>query len=552
MHLLTPSWGFRSFSGCVVALLFLLTTGCQQPAEEFEVLDITPVVAVPLVDTYFDLDDVLEALTDSTDTLPVVALEEGQLAFLHTESFSGTLAEEWLLLPDVLEAEELVLDENLAAAINLTAPGTVLTLSDTIVSEMIVENPEGALIDLIELQEGQLELVISSTMGDEVDGQLYIPNLLDPMGMPWSVAWTDAMLASGPLVVTEDLNGWSILPENLNVQDTNLVSAYLDVFVENDPAHTAEEGEMLSATFSMDGLVFERVEGDFGNDEIYLEQGTTTIALFDDRFTVAGVAIEQALISVEVTNGFGVEAILDSVTLKAVEDGVVTDELITTSPPLVVPPANGGFSDPSISEWFMDESNSNITSFFSVEPRELEVAAWITANPNGVEPGDPNFVEAEGYVAADLRVEVPLALTVAQLDFVDTLDVNLGSLEEEAMLDSASLRVILHNGFPFGVDLSVVFLDENGDALDSLSLAPLPLFTMPDLNGEGVPLEPAIFVHDVHFDWERADVLRAATKAVVQVWTSTAEASSGTFVYLKEDQGLQLELGAKLYTRISQ
>jgi len=550
MNLLSPFKGFRFFWGCVVVLL--LSTGCQRPAEEFEVQDITPIVAVPLVDTYFDLEDVLEALTDSTDTLPVVALEGGQLAFLHTESFSGTLAEEWLLLPDVVEVEELVLDENLAAAINFTDPGTVLTLSDTIVSEMRVDNPEGALIDLIDLQEGQLELVISSTMGDEVDGQLYIPNLLDPMGMPWSVAWTDAMLASGPLVVTEDLTGWRILPENPNVQDTNLVRAFLDVFVGNDPGHTAEAGEMLAASFVMDGLVFDRVEGDFGNDEIYLEQGTTTIALFDDRFTVSGVAIEQALITVEVTNGFGVEAVLDSVTLQAVEDGVVTNELITTSPPLMVPPANGSFSDPSVSEWFMDETNSNITSFFSVEPRELEVSAWVTANPNGVEPGDPNFVEADGYVAADLRVEVPLALTVAQLDFVDTLDVNVGSLEEEAMLDSASLRIILHNGFPFGVDLSVVFLDEDGDALDSLSLAPLPLFTMPVLNGEGVPLEPAIFVHDIPFDWERADALRAARKAVVQVWTSTAEASSGTFVYLKEDQGLQLELGAKLYTRISQ
>ena len=77
-------------------------------------------------------------------------------------------------------------------------------------------------------------------------------------------------------MVTEDLAGWSIEPENLNVQDTNVVRALFDVFVTNDPAHTAQEGESLSAAFVMDGLEFERVEGDFGSSAIYLEEGTTT------------------------------------------------------------------------------------------------------------------------------------------------------------------------------------------------------------------------------------------------------------------------------------
>ena len=78
---------------------------------------------------------------------------------------------------------------------------------------------------------------------------------------------------------SEDLTGWRILPENPNVQDTNLVRAFLDVFVGNDPGHTAEAGEMLAASFVMDGLVFDRVEGDFGNDEIYPEVFKTTFRL---------------------------------------------------------------------------------------------------------------------------------------------------------------------------------------------------------------------------------------------------------------------------------
>ncbi|MDB4787298.1 hypothetical protein OAG26_01175 [Flavobacteriales bacterium] len=534
----------------MLAVSLLVFSGCEQPAEEFEVPSWTPVVAVPLVDTRFDLADVLEVLTDSLDTVPVVGLEGGRLAFVHTEDFSGTLAPDWLTLPDVIEAADLVLDEELATAINLTPPGTVLTLSDTMVSEMTVDNPPGALVDLVVLSEGVLTLTVSSTMGDDVEGQLSIPMLFDPNGMPWSVAWTADMLESGSFVVTEDLTGWSIEPENLNVQDTNVVRAIFDVDVVNNAEHTAEEGESLSASFVMSGQEFERVEGDFGSSEIYLEEGNTTVALFDDRFTVSGAFIDEATISIEVTNGFGVEASLDSVSLRAVEDGVVTNALEVSAPPLNVPPAEGSAQMPSVTSWFMDQTNSNITSFFSAEPQVLELSAWVTSNPNGFDPANPNFVDADGFVAGELRVEVPLALRLEQLDFVDTLDATLEFEEEEMELDSAELRLILHNGFPFGVEVALTFLDEFGVALDSLSMAPLPLFTMPVLDGEGEPLEPAVFVYDLLLNWDRADRLRAMNSVVVRAWSSTAEAQSGETVYLNEGQELRLELAAKLYARV--
>ena len=550
MQQFTCHWLRTSSLGLVLAASLLLFSGCEQPAEEFSVPSWTPIMAVPLVDTQFDLEDVLEVLTDSLDTVPIVGLEGGRLAFVHTEEFSGTLAQDWLMLPDVVESADLVLDDAMATAINLSAPGEGLSLSDTMTSEMIIEAPQGALVDLIVLAEGQLTFTVTSTMGDDVEGQLSIPGLIDPSGTPWSFAWTAAMLEGGSFVVTEDLTSWSIEPENLNVQDTNVVRATFDVDVINNAAHTAQEGESLSASFVMNGMEFERVEGDFGSSEIYLEEGTSTVALFDDRFTVSGVSIEEALISIEVTNGFGVEATLDSVTLRALEEDVVVNELEVTAPPLIVPPADGSAQSPSVTTWFLDETTSNITTFLSAEPQVLELSAWVTSNPNGVGPEGQNFVDADGFVAGELRVEVPLALRLEQLDFVDTLDASLEFEEEELELDSAELRFILHNGFPFGVEVAVTFLDEFGVPLDSLSLAPLPLFTMPVLDGDGEPLEPAVFVYDLPLDWDRADRLRAMNQVVVRAWSSTAEAQNGETVYLNESQALRLELAAKIYARV--
>ena len=539
------------FSKVLVATtVMVVVAGCQAPAEEFSVPDWTPVVAVPLVDTRFDLEDVMGVLSDGLDTVPIEANDLGQLAFLYTEEFSGTLAEDWLSLPEVSESASLSLDLTLATAINLSEDGAVFPVSDTIVSEMIVETPPGALVDVIDLAAGQLSFTLTSTMGDDVEGQLTIPNLIDGFGMPWSTVWNPSVLSSGTYTVTEDLTGWRILPENPNVQDTNVVRALFDVFLINDGGHTAAPGESLTAEFLMDQLVFDRVEGDFGQTEIFLEQGTSTLLIFDDRFTTSGIAIEQASLSVEVENAFGMEVGLDSVDLQAVQDGEVVAEFVTTAPSLTIPPASGSAASPSLTTWTLDEDNSNITTFFSVEPRELELSAWVRSNPGGVDPAAPNFVDADGYVTGRFRAEIPLALKVEQLDFRDTVSFDLDAQEEVAELDSASLRMVLRNGFPFGVHLRVVFLDGLGEPLDSVSLEPLALFTMPVLDGSGLPLEAGLFIHDVPLDWDRANALAEAEKVVIQTWSSTVGAADGNFVYLQEDQFLQLELGMKLYPRL--
>ena len=88
-------------------------SGCQAPPEELTFSTWTPIVALPLVDTRFDLGDVLELVGDSLDTTPVQGLPSGELAFVHEESLSGTLAQEWLVLPGMDVAESFVLDENL-------------------------------------------------------------------------------------------------------------------------------------------------------------------------------------------------------------------------------------------------------------------------------------------------------------------------------------------------------------------------------------------------------------------------------------------------------
>ena len=525
-----------------------VAAGCQTVPEEFSAPTWTPVAAVPLVDTRFDLSDVLEVLTDSLDTVPVATTAEGELAFYHEQGFTGSIAEEWLILPDYASAESVTLGADEAFALNLLPPGQSITFSDAASAQLDVVEPENVSLDRIELSAGTLSFDLTTTMGDDLSGNCTIPGLVDPDGVPYSLNWNSFLFTDGAFSATQDLTGWVLLPDNTG-EAVNLVEAEYTLTVINNPNHEAVAGESLSLAFGLSGMAFDRVEGDFGSAGISLEEDAVTLSLFDDRFTTSGLEINRASLRLEVENGFGVEATLDSLNLVSTAGGTPDVLFETTADPLIVAPADGSSAMPSLSVWEIDETNSNVVDFFTAEPRDIDLSMQVRCNPDGPAGISGNFLDVDGFVTARLLTEIPLSMRAAQIDFVDTVDVDI-QIEEQAEVDSAELRLILHNGFPFEVVIRARFLDADGVQIDSLSTAPLDLFTMPLTDADGLPVEPGLFVHDFFLDWERADRLRAAERVILEAWCETAAAPAGQFVRITEEQGLRMELGLLVYAKM--
>ena len=132
----------------------VMATGCQPFPEELAVTTWTPVVAVPLVDTRFDLSDVLEMVTDSVDTVPVATTSEGELAFYHEQNFTGSVANEWLVLPGYSASESVTLGAQEALALNLLPPGQSITFEEAVAAELEIVDPEDVVLDRIELSQG--------------------------------------------------------------------------------------------------------------------------------------------------------------------------------------------------------------------------------------------------------------------------------------------------------------------------------------------------------------------------------------------------------------
>ena len=64
------------------------------------------------------------------------------------------------------------------------------------------------------------------------------------------------------------------------------------------------------------------------------------------------------------------------------------------------------------------------------------------------------------------------------------------------------------------------------------------------------PWRPAEFVHDYKFDWERADWLRPRTGLWSGLGARPWRRRQATFVPLRAEQDLRMQLGAKLFTRM--
>ena len=116
----------------------------------------TPIAAAPLVDTRFDLADVLEVLTDSLDTVPVGTAAGGELAFYHEQIFTGSIAEEWLVLGNYGATESVSLGADEALALNLSPVGQSFSFTETASDALGIPSPEGVRLDRIELTAGQL------------------------------------------------------------------------------------------------------------------------------------------------------------------------------------------------------------------------------------------------------------------------------------------------------------------------------------------------------------------------------------------------------------
>jgi len=124
----------------------------------------------------------------------------------------------------------------------------------------------------------------------------------------------------------------------------------------------------------------------------------------------------------------------------------------------------------------IDRNNSNLPGLVSMPPEQVNFSGSALMNPGGNDGSRNNYIFSNSRFIADLEIEIPLELSITNLQFKDTTE-NFLKIEDSSdnpfnAEDIEFMRIDLdaENGFPLGVSVSMtLFNSQTNSNLDTVT-----------------------------------------------------------------------------------
>ncbi len=266
-----------------------------------------------------------------------------------------------------------------------------------------------------------------------------------------------------PKSETLDLGGYTIELEDNKIS----VKVTASILQSNDgPGGTVTQVPFSSEdevkyTFDLEAqnAVFENVKGNFGSQEVSFNENVST-GLGDDEL-LSSIKLVAPIVTISFDNSFGIALDVSNLDLEAT--GGTEDVTLTGLGGFTVKRGTdaGGLVT---SELVIEAPATNIDDLVNSQADTFKV--------NGVAKIIPpigsqwHSASSSSELVARLNVEVPMHGTIKGLEVLDTLDVELGEIVENA--ESIVLRAVITNDFPLDGNIQMLFLNDDDTVLDSL------------------------------------------------------------------------------------
>ncbi len=116
-----------------------------------------------------------------------------------------------------------------------------------------------------------------------------------------------------------------------------------------------------------------------------------------------------------------------------------------------------------------DHSNTNVKEFFSNLPTKIRFIGIARVNESGGEATISTPITFD----PKMDINLPMHFSAQNASYSDTMDVDLSGLpgeDDDRQISSATITLNYTNGLPFGLTMSMVMLDENGNRVTSYPL----------------------------------------------------------------------------------
>jgi hypothetical protein len=307
---------------------------------------------------------------------------------------------------------------------------------------------------------------------------------------------------------------------------------------------TLPDGSMIKldkAAMLYDFIKFKYIDGYLGYHIFGIDGSYIDISLFD-RWLSGGFRFHDPRISLQVVNGFGLP----------VRSKINTLKLLTTSGnPLTLesPYITNGidFEYPKFNEigqskttnFYFDKTNSNINELFKEKIAQIQYDIDAVVNPER-DTSERGYITDNSFFVINVDVEVPLEGSVDSFTVSDTFNVNIPVPEDVV---KARIKIETINDFPAEVIFSGIMLDRDNKVLGNLFNKPLKLIPA-TLGSDDKSFTPGTNILEDEFDLEKLNILAKTQKIKFIGQMSTIDGQSQRPLWLYDDYGLALKVGA--------
>jgi hypothetical protein len=519
----------------LLLFVFAAWQGCKKSDfENAELGDHTAEFAFPLFSTDLKLKDLL--INVLNDTL------SGDTIFINPDNtmtlfYSGDVAEK--PASDIFKFLE---------------SGLVPLNSDTVVNP--IQAPNGVSITQAKLKGGQVSFIFSNPTTEIITGYFGIPEMtLNGVGFnhPFTLEPGEQNKVFGPY----DMNGYE-----LNSASNTLTFAYAAYKPDGTKIKIPNQPNGFPNAFVVFlNLKFKYVQGYWGYQLYELTRDTIEIDI--NQTDLRGdIKIKNPKVTMRVRNswGFPTRGIIKYLSfigqngeeLQLTGSVFQSDGTITYADFAYPSFVAGEVGQEKITDFVLDENNSNIADIFNLQPVRLIYEVDGVSNAQ-LDPDLIGFMTDESVLGLQMRVQLLLEGSARNFGAEQTLNLDFGEFGslDSANIESVEFKLVTENGTPVDIDAQIYFKDASDNIVDSLfDAGGQKIMKAAPINTAGIADGSTRTETFITMTAARFDKIRTTKTAFLKAYFTTAQGGEIP-VKLLADNTAVVKMGIKVRKRLT-
>ena len=300
--------------------------------------------------------------------------------------------------------------------------------------------------------QGRLNFGISSFLGYDVEIDYLIPAIRNDD----TISDIIELKSNGSYNIDYDITNYDFDLYNEIKEKYNNLRVSSKFKIKSETGYILyKSNEEIDVTFTFSNLIFDEINGYFGNNKYLIEKEEIELEkeLLDFYDKIEGEFLfTNPSLGVNVNNSFGIPLFIN-LDIKASNNNN-SESIIINDRVVEAKSKDGSFEETKI---FIDKENSNILNFINLPPKDnLLIEGDIILNPD--EKIYDNFILKNSEIEANIFLELPFQISASNLMISDTFQIE--GINFDSDLSDARLLFNYESDIPLSFDIELIYLDK--------------------------------------------------------------------------------------------